>query len=142
MELAPDLTELIRTARGVNDNKPLYIVERIRKAVAGVKDPTITCLGLSFKADVDDLRKSPALQIIERLAHENVGKILVVEPHIDELTLELTNQTGIELTGLDEGLEKADMVVLLVDHQAFGDIPPEARTDQSRHRYPGHLGVS
>lgn len=131
VESAPELTELIRTARGINDNKPLYIVERIRKAVAGVKDPTITCLGLSYKADVDDLRESPAVQIVQRLAREGVGKILVVEPHIEKLPPELANQTGVKLTGLDEGLEKADMVVLLVDHQAFRDIPPQARTDKA-----------
>jgi len=131
VESAPDLTELIRTARGVNDNKPLYIIERIRKAVPGVKDPTITCLGLSFKADVDDLRESPAVEIVRQLALEEVGKILVVEPHIDELPLELANQTGIELTGLNEGLEKGDVIVVLVDHQAFKDIPPEARTDKA-----------
>ena len=131
VESAPELTELIRTARGINDNKPLYIVERIRMAVAGVKDPTITCLGLSYKADADDLRESPAVQIVQRLAREGVGKILVVEPHIEKLPPELANQTGVKLTGLDEGLEKADMVVLLVDHQAFRDIPPEARTDKA-----------
>ncbi len=131
VESAPDLTELIRTARGVNDNKPLYIVERIRKAVAGVKDPTITCLGLSFKADVDDLRESPAVEIVRQLALDKVGKILVVEPHIEKLPPELANQTSVELTGLDEGLEKADIVVLLVDHQAFKEIPPEARTNKA-----------
>ena len=122
VDSAPELARLIRTAREVNDNKPLYIVERIRKAVAGVKDPTIACLGLSFKADVDDLRESPAVQIVQRLAREGVGKILVVEPHINELPLELADQTGIELIELDEGLEKADIVVLLVDHQAFKRI--------------------
>ncbi|GAG72103.1 unnamed protein product, partial [marine sediment metagenome] len=49
-------------------------------------------------------------------------RILVVEPHIDKLPLELANQTGVELTGLEEGLEKADILVLLVDHQAFKEI--------------------
>ncbi len=81
----------------------------------------ITCLGLSFKADVDDLRESPAVEIVRELA-KDAGRILVVEPHIVELPLELANQTGVELTGLDEGLKKADIVVLLVDHQAFKRI--------------------
>ena len=75
-----------------------------------------SCLGLSFKGDVDDLWKGPAVRIVQQLAHENVGKILVVEPHIDELPLELANQTGVELTGLEEGLEKADIIVMLLDH--------------------------
>ncbi len=71
------------------------------------------------------------MKIVQRLAREGVGKILVVEPHIDEFPLELADQTGVELTGLDEGLEKGDVIVVLVDHQAFRDIPPEARTDKA-----------
>ena len=70
---------------------------------------------------------------------QGVDKILVVESNIDELPLELANQTGVELTGLDEGLEKADIVVLLVDHQAFREIPTEARTDQPS-SIPGAFG--
>jgi len=68
---------------------------------------------------------------VQRLACEGVGKILVVEPHIVELPPELADQTGVELTGLDEGLEKTDIVVLLVDHQAFREIPPEARANKA-----------
>ncbi len=78
---------------------------------------------------MDDLRGSPAVQIAQRLARKGVGKILAVESHIDKLPLELANQTGIELTELDEGLKKGDVIVVLVDHQAFREIPPEARTD-------------
>ena len=69
-------------------------------------------------------RQGPAKAGVQWLAHEDVGKILVVESHINELPIELADQTGVELTGLDEGLEKADIVVLLVDHQVFRDIPP------------------
>ncbi len=126
VESAPDVTELIRTARRVNDNKPLFIVEKIRAAVVDFDDPTITCLGLSFKADVDDLRESPAVQIVQRIADEKVGKILVIEPHIEKLPHELVHQTGIELTDIDEGLDKADILVMLVDHKEFEEIPPSA----------------
>ena len=128
---APELAHLIRKAREVNDGKPDYVVRKVKEAATQYDQPVITCLGLSFKADVDDLRESPAVRIVQRLAREGVGKILVVEPHIEKLPSELANQTGVELTGLDEGLEKADMVVLLVDHQVFRDIPPESRTDKT-----------
>lgn len=118
IDSAPELACLIRTAREVNDSKPGYIVEKIKQAAAEVDKPVITCLGLAFKADVDDMRESPAVKIVQELA-KDTGRVLVVEPHIEKLPLELSNQTGIELAGLEEGLEKADIVVLLVDHQAF-----------------------
>lgn len=118
IDLAPELACLIRTARVVNDSKPGYVVEKIKQAAAGFNQPVITCLGLAFKANVDDLRESPAMKIVRELA-KDAGTILVVEPNIEKLPLELANQTGIELTELEEGLEKADIVVLLVDHKAF-----------------------
>ncbi len=127
---APELAHLIRKAREVNDGKPDYVVSKVKEAAAQYDQPVITCLGLSFKADVDDLRASPAVKIVHALAGDG-GKILVVEPHIEKLPPELANKTGVELTGLDEGLERADMVVLLVDHQAFRDILPEARADKA-----------
>ncbi len=128
---APELAHLIRKAREINDGKPDYVVSKVKKAAAQYDQPVITCLGLSFKADVDDLRESPAVQIVQRLAREGVGKILVVEPHIEKLPPKLANQAGIELTELDEGLEKADMVVLLVDHKTFRETPLEALIDKA-----------
>ncbi|GAH77129.1 unnamed protein product, partial [marine sediment metagenome] len=125
VDSAPELALLIRKAREVNDGKPDYVVNKVKEAAAQLNQPVITCLGLSFKADVDDLRESPAVQIVQELARDG-GKILVVEPHIDKLPLELANQTGIELIELDEGLKKADIVVVLVDHKVFRDVTPEA----------------
>ncbi len=123
----PELAHLIRTAREVNDDKPRYVVRKVKEAATQFDQPVITCLGLSFKADVDDLRESPAVEIVRELAKEG-GKILVVEPHIDKLPLELANQAGIELVELDEGLKKADILVVLVDHKVFKSIPLKAHT--------------
>jgi len=124
---APELAHLIRKVREVNDGKPDYVVNKVKEAAAQFDKPVITCLGLSFKANVDDLRESPAVEIVQELAKDR-GKILVVEPHIDKLPLELANQAGIELVELDEGLKKADILVVLVDHKEFEDIPPKAHT--------------
>ncbi|UCH63646.1 MAG: UDP-N-acetyl-D-mannosamine dehydrogenase [Fidelibacterota bacterium] len=121
IDLAPELACLIRTARDVNDSKPRYVVEKIKQAAAEFHQPMITCLGLAFKADIDDLRESPAVKIVQELARY-AGRILVVEPYIEKLPHELSNQTGIELIELEKGLEKADIVALLVDHKAFRRI--------------------
>ena len=70
------------------------------------------------------MRENPAVRTVHQLAYEDVGEILVVEPHINELPL--------ELTGLEEGLKKADILVVLVDHQAFRGIPQEAYAGKAR----------
>jgi len=127
---APELAHLIRKAREVNDGKPDYVVNRVKEAATQFDQPVITCLGLSFKADVDDLRESPAVEIVRELARDG-GKILVVEPHIDKLPLELNNLAGVELAGLNESLEKADILVVLVDHKVFEEIPPEAHVTKT-----------
>ena len=56
----PENSVLIRTAREVNDGKPGYVVEQVRKAASDIDRPVIACLGLAFKANIDDVRESPA----------------------------------------------------------------------------------
>jgi UDP-N-acetyl-D-mannosaminuronic acid dehydrogenase len=118
---APEEARLTRLAREVNDGKPGYVCAKVRKCAAALRRPVIACLGLSYKKDVDDLRESPAVQIVRRLAQEDVGEILVVEPHIFSLPDELS-RLGLELNDFDRALEKANVVVLLVDHMAFMQV--------------------
>lgn len=114
----PARSRLIRTAREVNDAKPGFVVEKVRRHAAALKQPVIACLGLSYKADVDDLRGSPALDIVERLAREGVGELLVVEPHVNALPPQLAAH-GLELWDFDRATERANILLLLVDHAAF-----------------------
>lgn len=115
---APDVARLIRTAREVNDSKPAKVLEKVRARARRFREPVIACLGLSFKADIDDLRESPALHIAEELAAEELGRLLVVEPHIRELPPSLA-RTRAELVDLDVALAEADIVLVLVDHKSF-----------------------
>jgi UDP-N-acetyl-D-mannosaminuronic acid dehydrogenase len=119
---APAEARLIRTAREVNDAKPLHVVGKVRERARRFSRPAIACLGLSFKADVDDFRESPALEIVRRLAEERTGELLVVEPHLDRLPAALSDVAGVRLLGLDEAIDRADIVLLLVDHRPFGDV--------------------
>ncbi len=117
---APEEARIIRTAREVNDHKPVWLAERIlaeAEAAAGSGGARICCLGLAFKPDIDDLRESPAMGICLRLARSG-HRIDVVEPHIDVLpaALALPNVT---LAPLDEALGRADVVAGLVRHGAF-----------------------
>ncbi len=118
----PDEAKLIRTAREVNDGKPHYVLDKIRQAADEFKRPAIACLGIAFKADIDDLRESPALEIVEQLKKEQLGELFIVEPNIRELPPSLQNDEKVHFASLDEALEKSNILVILVDHKQFKNI--------------------
>ena len=125
----PEEARLIRLARLVNDAKPEFVCARVRERAAALKQPVIACLGLSYKADVDDLRESPAIEIVRRLAAERVGELLVVEPHISALPPELADQ-GLVLHDFDAALARANLVLLLVDHMSFLQVDRDLLKDK------------
>lgn len=123
---APQEARLIRTARQVNDAKPGYVIGRVRQALEGRESPTVAALGLTFKADVDDLRQSPALAIVRELALSTPGAaILVVDPNVFELPSELKDLDSVRITGAREAIARAEVVLLLVEHREFRDLDPE-----------------
>lgn len=121
VDSAPEESRLIRTARQVNEAKPEWVLNRVRTKAARIKDPVIACFGISYKADIDDLRESPALEIAENLAKEQLGEVIVVEPNISELPSRLRN-LGVRLEAQQVGLRNADIVLGLVDHRPFLQI--------------------
>ncbi|MFT6925948.1 MAG: UDP-N-acetyl-D-mannosaminuronic acid dehydrogenase [Psychromonas sp.] len=125
VDSCPEEANLIKQARLTNDHKPHYVIEQITNAADEFKRPVIACLGLAFKADIDDLRESPALQIVEQLADKKVGQIIAVEPNIKSLPAHLVKD-NVTLTSLEHALELANIIVILVDHQEF------KRTDKTQ----------
>ena len=117
----PEKARLIRTARTVNDSKPVFVVEKVLEAANQFKQPVIACLGLAFKANIDDLRESPALEICQELSRRGAGEVLAVEPNVAALPGSV-DANGFELTGLGNALERANVVVVLVDHDEFRNI--------------------
>jgi UDP-N-acetyl-D-mannosaminuronic acid dehydrogenase len=112
VDRAPEFSKLIRTAREVNDYKPQWVLERVRAKAAKFRNPVIGCLGLAFKADVDDLRESPAFDIVKHLQQENVGQLMVCEPNLRE-------HPTLQLHKLDDVIKEADIILVLVDHKPF-----------------------
>lgn len=113
---APAEARLIRTAREVNDAKPHWVIERVKAKAARFKEPVIGCLGLAFKANIDDLRESPALEITRMLIEQGVGQIMACEPNVH------SGFTKFPLYHLDEVIKKADILLVLVDHEEFKDV--------------------
>jgi len=111
----PEHSKLIRSAREVNDAKPEWVINKVKEKAERFKLPVIACLGIAFKADVDDLRESPAVAITKKLIKENVGKIIVCEPNIKK-------HKDFDLCSFDEAIDKADIILVLVDHQPFKSL--------------------
>lgn len=117
VDAAPAESRLIRTAREVNDHKPHFVLGKIEEAVRGRRQPVIACLGLAFKANVDDLRESPAVEITQHVAEKGWGRVIAVEPHVIALPARLRGK--VELLPVAEAIAAADVVVLLVAHREF-----------------------
>ena len=124
---APEEAKLIRQARNTNDAKPSWVVEQAMRLAGDLERPQIAVLGLAFKANIDDLRESPAVLITQELGRKlDAGTLLVVEPHVEELPKSLKELGNVVLTPLDAALERADVIVVLVDHEVFKYVDPSA----------------
>jgi UDP-N-acetyl-D-mannosaminuronic acid dehydrogenase len=120
---APESARLIRTAREVNDGKTDWAIRRVMERAARFKSPTVACLGVTYKPDVDDLRESPALKIAHTLQAQVEGRVVVVEPNLSAID-------GLETVPLEEALREADIIVTLVSHRSFRHIDRELTKDR------------
>jgi UDP-N-acetyl-D-mannosaminuronic acid dehydrogenase len=117
---APGLSKLIRTAREINDHKPHHVAQQVIAKASRFRDPTIACLGLAFKANIDDMRESPAVDIVEEIARSLPDvEILVSEPYSAALPARLAALPNLRLVSAEKAVEASDIVALLVDHDQF-----------------------
>jgi len=121
VEAAPDLTPLIHTARNVNDTQPEFVVKLIERTLGTLTGKPIAVLGLAYKPDVDDLRESPAIDVVHLLAVAG-AKVSAFEPFKPDFPVE-----GVKMAhSLEEAVQAAEMVVLLVGHSQFKALEPQA----------------
>ncbi|MDC9724258.1 MAG: UDP-N-acetyl-D-mannosamine dehydrogenase [Urechidicola sp.] len=115
----PEDAKIIRTAREINNYKTEWVIEKIKNTALkfelneGYK-PTIACMGLAFKPNIDDLRESPALYVTSNLISDNF-KVMPVEPNIEQYP-------EFKIYKQEEAIEKADIMVFLVGHDEFKNI--------------------
>jgi len=114
-----DDAKIIRTAREVNNYKTEWSIEKIKNAALEFekkhqRSAKVACMGLAFKADIDDLRESPALFVAQRLQADGI-EVLAVEPNIK-------THKDFEIIEDEDAIKRADIIVYLVAHKKFKGI--------------------
>jgi len=129
VEAAPDLTNLISTARKVNDAQPKYVVDFLERNTGKISGKNIAALGLAYKPDVDDLRESPAIETV-KILHDAGAKVHIYEPFDLDYSIE-----GIETARTaEQASAQAEIIILLVGHSKLKSIDPSklAETTSAR----------
>ena len=119
-------TPLIRTARQVNDGKTDHVIARATALIEAHPSAAVACMGLAFKANIDDFRESPALKVAAALAHRFGSRVRIVEPYADALPTTFAG-TGARLIDIDTAIETCGTMIVLVDHDLFRSIPLQER---------------
>ena len=118
----PVESQLIAKAREINNYKAFWCAEKVQNTMLKFelefkRKPVVAMMGLAFKPDIDDLREAPAKYITTRVMQGcNNADILIVEPNI-------TEHNVFKLTDYKEAYDRADIVVYLVAHTPFKNLP-------------------
>ena len=107
---APEQAQMINLARGINVSMPEYVVSNVKEMVSGVENPKIAVFGVTYKGNVDDMRESPAMDIIDILRNEGL-ECAVHDPHVESDTFKLLSA--------DEAVTDAHLLLVLTDHDEF-----------------------
>jgi UDP-N-acetyl-D-mannosaminuronic acid dehydrogenase len=125
----PENARIIRTAREVNDAKVGYTIGRAEALIESLPGVPVACMGLAFKANIDDFRESPAMKVASHLAHRFGDRIRIVEPYADALPPAFDG-SGARLIDVDAAIEDCPIFIVLVDHEIFKSIPLDERADK------------
>lgn len=120
VETAPELTPLIYHARMVNDGQPHFVLKKVQRVLGSLQGKKIAALGLAYKADVDDLRESPAAEVA-RLIQQAGANVKAWEPFKPNAQIPDIHATA----SLEEAIEDADALLLLVKHTEFSKLDPQ-----------------
>lgn len=122
---APDISPLIQTARAVNNSKPDFVISKIQDAITRIAltktSPIVSCMGISYKPNVDDCRESAALYIAKKIVGM-YSNALVCEPNIDK-------SIDVDLSSIEDCIKNSDLIVFLVGHREFESLVLPSTTE-------------
>ncbi|WP_203248499.1 nucleotide sugar dehydrogenase [Sporosarcina beigongshangi] len=129
VELNPGLAKIIHTARQTNDGMPAYTAQLTADILKahGITQPKVAALGLAFKGNIDDMRESPSVDVVEQLQHNEL-QVTAYDPHIK------TNHIAVQTQNLQEALEEASAIVVLTSHDEFMALDPVQVGKHMAHR--------
>ncbi len=122
----PQKTRLLQAARLVNDERPQQVILFVHAAIKqwqeqnGQQRCSVAVLGLTYKANVDDMRESPALKVAQTLATDKTIVCFVSDPYISQE--KLNTLFGSQAVSFEVAISRADIVVVLVAHNQFKHI--------------------
>lgn len=117
VQAVPDPPQLITSARNINDNMPWHVTEQVQYLVSNYSIPKVAVLGLAYKADVDDIRESPAITIVQQL--KKLGYAVTVHDPFVEMCSDINLVESVEAAA-----SNADCLLILTDHTSFKTIDP------------------
>lgn len=125
VELQPELSKLIKLSRDTNDTMPAYVAQQAKNMLEKHTDggKNVAVLGLSFKGDVDDMRESPSITVIEELIQLGCH-VTSFDPHVKGL------QHSSQQATMEDALENANLVLVVTDHTEFKKLNPETIAPQ------------
>lgn len=111
IEKAPEEAQIIALARKTNNSMPAFTVKQINKLISD-KDAKISVFGLTYKGNIDDVRESPAMEIVNELLNEGYN-VSTFDPHVQQA------QVKFKLSTFEEAVQDSELIVVLTDHDEF-----------------------
>lgn len=127
IEKHPDLAKIIRLSRETNDSMPHHVLNRIDEILKGIKGTKrITILGITYKPDIDDLRESPIVKLIDLMEEKGDYDIRVYDPHVKSYKYKVNN--------ILKASTDSDLIILAVDHSVFRTLPLDDMANVMRNK--------
>lgn len=119
VEKAAEEAQLIKLSRDINNSMPHFVVEQVERMTVELKEPKIAAFGLTYKGNIDDVRESPAIEIVEMLRRNPRFDVSVFDPHVRD------EQVPFPVLSFEEAIQDANLVVVLADHNEFKTMKAE-----------------